>query len=205
MASTFSVETPRELQVLLEAPDDSEAQSLLELFFTPDDTIRVELEEFIEKFACTDKDEQAIINHLFQKKLAVPIQFPDAGDTLTCRPARRLLETWVRQLKITTRLPAELVAAVDTNARGRMKAQIKAALRSTRIDLNGPVCWFLGRLLAKAPAAGNNFLEDLGFCLTILDERPETSALFDFFMAKKRRLLEMLQGRDLFVSSMRLL
>ena len=198
MASTFSIENPRELQALLDAPDDSEAQSLLELLFTPDETIRVDLEEIIEKSACTDKDEQAIINHLFQKKIAVPIQFPGAGDRLTCRPAKHLLETWVRSLKITTRLPAELVATVDQNTRDRLNAQIKAALRSTRVGLAGPVCRFLCRLLEKTPAAGSPFLEDLGLCLAILDEQPETSSLFDLFMTKKRRLLEMLQQAERF-------
>ena len=193
MASTFSIESPPELQALLDDPDDSEAQSLLELLFTPDETTRVELEKIIEKSSCTDKDQQAVINHLFQKKIAAPILFPGTGDTLICRPAKHLLETWVRSLKITARLPAELVAAVDTNTRGRMQAQIKAALRSTRVDLTGPVCRFLVRLLEKAPASGNPFLEDLGLCLSILDEQPAASSLFDLFMAKKRRLLEMLQ------------
>lgn len=198
MASTFSVESPPELQALLDAPDDSEAQSLLELLFTPGETIRVALEEIIEKTSCTDKDEQAVINHLFQKKIAVPIQFPGAGDALICRPAKHLLETWVRSLKITARLPAELVAAVDANTRGRMKAQIKAALRSTRVHLAGPVRRFLCRLLEKAPAAGKPFLEDLGLCLALLDEQPETSSLFDLFMTKKQRLLEMLQQAERF-------
>ncbi len=198
MASTFSIESPQELQALLDAPDDSEAQSLLELLFTPGETIRVELEEIIEKSSCTDKDEQAIINHLFEKRIAVPILFPGPGDTLTCRPAKHLLETWVRSLKITTRLPAEFVAAVDTNTRGRMQAQIKSALRSTRVDLTSPVCRFLCRLLEKTPAAGNPFLEDLGLCLAILDEQPQTSSLFDLFMTKKRRLLEMLQQAERF-------
>ncbi len=198
MASTFSIESPSELQALLDAPDDSEAQSLLELFFTPAETIRVELEEIIEKASCTDKDEQAVIKHLFQKKIAVPIQFPDTGDTLTCRPTECLLETWVRSLKITTQLPAELVAAVNTNTSGRMQAQIKATLRSTRVDLTGPVHRFLCRLLEKAPAAGPPFLKDLELCLAILDEQPETAALFDLFMTKKRRLLEMLQQAERF-------
>ena len=45
MASTFSIENPPELQVLLDSPDDSEAQSLLELLFTPGESIRVALEE----------------------------------------------------------------------------------------------------------------------------------------------------------------
>ncbi len=198
MASTFSIENPLELQALLDTPDDSEAQSLLELLFTPGETIRVDLEEIIEKSSCTDKDEQAIINHLFQKKIAVSIQFPGAGDTLSCRPAKHLIETWVRSLKITTRLPAELVAAVDTNTSNRMKARIKAALRSTRVDLAGSVSRILCRLLETVPADGKPFLEDLGLCLAILDERPEPSSLFDLFMAKKRRLLEMLQQAERF-------
>jgi hypothetical protein len=193
MASTFSIERPQELRDLLADPDDSEAQSLLELLFTPGESMRVDLEEIIEKSSCTDKDEQAIINHLFQKKIAVPFQFPGAGDTLTCRPAKHLLETWVRSLKITTRLPAELVATVDTNTRSRMKAQIKAALRCTRVGLTGSVCRFLCRLLEKAPAAGSPLLEDLELCLAVLDEQPETSSPFDLFMTKKQRLLEMLQ------------
>lgn len=198
LASTFSIENPQELQTLLDAPDDSEAQSLLELLFTPDEATRVELEEIIAKASCTDKDEQAIVNHLFQKKLTVPILFPGMQDTVTCRPAKHLLDTWVRRLKITTRLPAELVAAADKKTRSRMNAQIKAALRSTRVDLTGPTCRFLCRLLEKASAAGCPFLEDLGLCLAIMDEQPKTASLFDLFMAKKRRLLEMLQQAERF-------
>ncbi len=198
MASTFSIESPQELQTLLDAPDESEAQSLLELFFTPGETTRVDLEEIIEKYPCTAEDEQAVIEYLYQNRMEIPIHFPGVAGSLTCHPTKALIETWVRSLKITTRLPANLVSAIAENNQGREISRIKAALRNTRVDLTGPHHAFLCRLLEKPPVTEKPFLDDLALCLSILGEQPEARSPFILFMTKKRRLLEMLQQAERF-------
>ena len=198
MASTFSIERPRDLRELLDDPDDSEAQSLLELLFTPDDTTRVDLEEIIATSSCTVEDQAAIIDHLSHHDIRVPIRFPAAAETPACRATRHLLETWVRNLKITARLPDEIVAVVDRNAPGRIGSRIKAALRHSRTELSRPQGTFLGRLVEKAECGGPLFLKDLDLCLAIFNEQPAASSLYDLFMAKKRRLLTMLQQAEKF-------
>ncbi|MCP3951447.1 MAG: hypothetical protein GY697_04420, partial [Desulfobacterales bacterium] len=105
MASTFSIESPRDLRIVLADPDDSDTQSLLELLFTPDETTRIDLENIIERSSCTDEDEQVVIHDLFHKNIKVPISFPGAEDRLIYNPTRHHLKTWVRGLKITTHLP----------------------------------------------------------------------------------------------------
>ena len=193
MASTFSIQNPRDLSMLLADPDGSEAQSLLELLFTPDEAARVELEEIIAIYPFTDLDEQAIINDLSSKKLSVPIHFPDAPEPLPCSPSKHLLANWIRSLRITAQLPMELVEDINQHASSRLRSQIKSTLRNTRADLSRPVCAFLGRLMEKSTGDGKSFLEDLDICLAILSEQPIVSSLYDLFMSKKRRLLGMLQ------------
>jgi len=192
MASTFSIETPADLRNLLSDPDGSEAQSLIELLFTPDETMRVDLEEIIEKSSCTNEDEAAIINRLFKKKMAVSIQFPGIADAPVCRPSRPLLRRWVQRFRITTLLPAELVAVIDRNFAGRERSQVKAALRNTRVPLSRPLCAFVGRLVEKSDCRGQTFLQNLDLCLAIIGEQPAAASFYDLFMARKRRLRVML-------------
>ena len=198
MASTFFIESPRDLRALLDDPDGSEAQSLLELLFTPDEATRVDLEEIIAKSSCTAEDEAALIDHLSRQEIWVPVRFPAAADTPACRAARHLLETWVRRLNITTRLPAGLAAVVDRNTTGRAGARIKAALRNSRVDLSRAHGTFLGRLVEKSDCDGRLFLKDLDLCLAIFSEQPAAASLYDLFMAKKRRLQVMLQQAQKF-------
>ena len=198
MASTFSIESPRELEMLIRAPDDSEAQSLLELLFSPDKTIQVSLEETIEEQACTGKDERAIIRLLFCKQVKVPIRFPENLGTLTFMPPEHLLETFVLNLKITRRLPVELIDAVRKYAAGSTGSEIKVKLRNTRADLSRPVCSFLCRFFEKVDTAGKEFLFDLDLCLSIISEQPGVLPLFGLFMEKRHNLLLAIQQAERF-------
>ena len=198
MASTFAIESPPDLDLLLGDPEDSDVQTLLELLFSPDENTRVDLEEIIGQTPCTTADEQAIVNDLFQKKLEVPIRFPETAAFLSCSPTRDLLETWVRGLHITVRLPEELAASITDHLSGRFGFQVKAALRISRVELSQTICAFLGRLLAKSELTGQVFLEDLDLCLSVFSKSPDNPSLFDLFMAEKRRLLIMLQQAEKF-------
>lgn len=198
MASTFSIESPRDLRKLLDDADGSESQSLLELLFTPDETTRVDLEAIIANTSCTPGDETAIIDHLFHKRIRVPVHFPDAVDKPTCRATRHLLETWVRSLRITTRLPAELVAIVDQNTAAHDGLRIRSILRNSRGEISRPHTTFLGRLVKKRDCGGKHFWGDLNLCLAIFSEHPAAASLYDLFMAKKRRLMAMLRQAEKF-------
>ena len=198
MASTFSIESPQELAELLSDPGDSESQSLLELLFSPDESSQAGLEEIIEKYGYTGKDEQAIIHRLFRKRVEVPIIFPGDRGTITFIPPENLLETYVLNLRITRKLHPELVDAVHKYAPGNIGAGIKVKLRNTRVDLSRPIRSFLCRFLEKTDSTGKHFLPDLDLCLSVLSEQPGTPSLFDLFMGKKRSLLVALQQAERF-------
>lgn len=193
MASTFSIETPQALGELLARPDDCDSRSLLELLFTPDEAIRVNLEAAIERHPCDDRDQQAIINRLVRKKIAAPIQFQGDPCRMVFNLNEDLVETYVRGLNITVRLPPDLVAAIDTHTADRLNHETKAVLRSARTAWSRPICTFLGKLIEKAAQPGPLFRADLELCLAIFDEQSIALPLFDLFMAKKRGLLVMLQ------------
>ena len=198
MASTFSIESPQELSKLLSDPDDSESQSLLELLFTPNESIQSGLEEMIEKQGYTVKDEQFIIHLLFQKQVETPIRFPGDGGRITFIPPEHLLETYVLNLKITKQLPTELIDAVHKYAAVSIRSGIKVKLRNTRVVLSRPIRSFLCRLFEKTDSTGQHFLPDLDLCLSVLSEQPGTLSLFDLFMGKKRSLLVALQQAERF-------
>jgi hypothetical protein len=198
MASTFSIESPQELAKLLSDPDDSESQSLMELLFTPNESIQSGFEEMIQKQGYTVKDQQSTIRLLFQKQVEAPIRFPGDGGKITFIPPEHLLETYVLNLKITKQLPTELIAAVYKYAAVSIRSAIKVKLRNTRVVLCRSVRSFLCRFLEKTDTAGKHFLTDLDLCLSVLSEQPGTPALFDLFMGKKRSLLVALQQAERF-------
>ena len=193
LASTFSIESPAELGALLADPEDSDAQSLLELLFTPGEAVRADLEPAIEKHNCSAADQERIVTALNRKNLAVPIKFPGQKHTPAVNPTKDLLETYVTGLNLTLRLPEILIAAIDRKLAARKGAHIKAVLRHAPLELTNPICSFLVRLVERPRGSGETIQTDLDFCLAIFAEKPPGEHLFDLFMAKKRRLLHQLQ------------
>ena len=198
MASTYAVETPRELETLLSDPDDSELQPLLALFFSPDETTQMELEEIIEKKRYTALDEQVVIDLVAAKQVRVPLRFPEHADNIVLSPSQHLLETYVSNLKITRSLPAKLLGVIHESTGNRLANAIKVKLRNARVELSQPACAFLGRLVTETGTTRKEFLPDLDLCLALFSENPETLSLFDLFMGKKRRLLTALQQAERF-------
>jgi len=192
-ASTFSIESPAELGALLATPEDSDAQSLLELLFTPDEAVRADLETVIEKHHCSTEDQEHIVNALSRKNLLVPIMFPGQAEDLSFSLTKDLLQTYVHGLNITLRLPNLLVETIDRELAQRAGAQIKAILRHAPVELTDSICSFLVRLMERSSYSIELLQADLELCLAIFAEQPAAEHLFDLFMTKKRRLLHQLQ------------
>jgi len=193
LSSTFSIETPAELGVLLDDPEDADARSLLELLFAPDEADRAQLETVIEKHRCSAEDRDRIVAALNRKNLAVPIKFPGQEDTLAVNLTRDLLETYVHGLNITLQLPTPLIDAIEREVAPREGARIKAILRHAPLELTDPICSFFVKLVECSDRSAESILADLELCLAIFAEQPAVEHLFDLFMAKKRRLLQQLQ------------
>jgi len=193
LSSTFSIESPAELGALLKEPDISDAQSLLELLFTPDEAARTDLEMVIEKHSCSAEDQQRIVAALNRKNLAVPINFSEQEGALLVGLTKDLLETYVRGLNITVRLPTLLIEAIERKMVPQAGARIKAILRHAPLELTDPICSFFVKLVECSNRSAESIQADLELCLAIFAEQPAVKHLFDLFMAKKRRLLQQLQ------------
>ena len=192
-SSTFSIESPAELAALLAEPEDSEAQSLLELLFTPDQAVRVDLEAVIEKHRCTAGDKKRLVANLDRKSLTVPIKFSEQEDAPCVNPTKDLLETYVDGLNITLQLPPRLVKAIDLRLTRRERAMVKAVLRHAPLKLTDQVSSFFVKLLEGSNRSGKSIKADIELCLAIFAEQPTVEHLFGLFMTKKRRLLQQLQ------------
>lgn len=193
LSSTFSIECPAELGALLDEPENSDAQSLLELLFTPDEAVRTDLETVIEKQRCAIEDKQRIVAVLDQKNLVVPITFPEHEDVLFFKLTQDLLAIYVHGLNITLRLPARLIETIDRKFTCRQSAMIKAALRHAPLELSDPIDSFFVQLVKRSNRSAKSIQTDIELCLAIFAERPAAGNLFNLFMAKKRRLLQQLQ------------
>jgi len=193
LSSTFSIESPAELSPLLDEPDISDAQSLLELLFTPDEAARTDLETVIEKHRCSAEDQQRLVTALSRKNLAVPIKFPEQEEAPLINLTKDLLETYVQGLKITVRLPEILIEAINRKLARRERAVIKAVLRHAPLELTDPISTFFVRLIERSNRSAKSLRADLELCLAVFAEQPAVEQLFGLFMAKKRRLLQQLQ------------
>lgn len=192
-ASTFSIESPAELGALLATPEDSDAQSLLELLFTPDEAVRADLETVIEKYHCSAEDQERIVNTLNRKNLVVPIKFPGQAEALSFSLTKDLLQTYVYGLNITLRLPTLLIEAIERKMAPREGARIKAILRHAPLELTDPISSFFVNLVERSNRSESPVQADLELCLAIFAEQPPGEHLFALLMAKKRRLLHQLQ------------
>jgi hypothetical protein len=167
--STFSNPSDDELAVILADDSNPERDCLLELLFSPDESVRLELEEFLAGHPSEAVDAGRVAEILCRPTLAVAFGRPGGGGlAVAMTPA--LAFRFVRQLKIDRPIPPPIAAAIDSRTTGTDRLRLRVLARSARFDFSPAKLEFLCRLIAQADLRDEAGCDCFAFALELLAE-----------------------------------
>jgi hypothetical protein len=140
-----------------------EKESLLELLFFPDEAIQLQLEDLLERCNFQKKDEEAVWNYLYRRRLRIGFRFPDSRGPFELDLPPTAARRFIERLNISRQLPKGLAVAVDKYVGAEYKGRIKVKLRNARLALTENGVQFLADVFEKMDAESDPNFECLEF------------------------------------------
>jgi len=167
--STFSNPSINELEEVINDENNCERDSLVELFFFPDESVQIELEEFLEKEDFKKKDEEKVLSYILNKKVVTTILFPESKDSLKFFAPKSSAIQFISRLNISKKLNKTLLKAIDKFVSDKRKIPVKVRLRNAMAVFAGNKIKFLRSFFEKLKVEENYFFKCLDFMLDFFD------------------------------------
>jgi hypothetical protein len=196
--STFSDPSAAELAVILGTDADSERDSLLELLFSPDDPVRLEIEGFLATMGPPGLDEDRAVELLCRPALSAAFRLPGDRGVVDVPVTPRLARRFVRSLHINRRIPESVAAALELRLTGPARLRLRVLLRGARFDFNPYKTEFLCRLIDRLGLAEDGGWASWEFALELLAGVDPATDICQALEERKRLLIKALHhGRQL--------
>jgi hypothetical protein len=182
MEATFGTD---QLQEVLTGDSDSETDSLLELIFYPDNTLRTRYETRWGQVAFSPADQQATAARLTAEPLIAALKLPGQEALLHIAAPSFALETLVQRLNITWQPAAALDQALQHQLGREQRTGIRVLLRHAPVPWREGQVQLAARYLRRMPAGANDFTPCLRFLLSLLSELTDNQDPYDFLASKK--------------------
>ena len=190
--STFSYPTSDQIEAVLNDPDHSERDTLVELIFFPDEFMRLRIESLLERFRYEDRDVEEIIHLLERRKPSAHIRIRDDGSPIRIPLPPEAVKPLIRRLRITIQLPEKIINLIDRKLPDHHGRAVKVQLRCARIPFNDSRCNFIADFL-QAFARDDALFECFEFVLQFLEENAETDDYYSALVCKRRSLVRNLK------------
>ncbi|RJP74988.1 MAG: hypothetical protein C4522_21990 [Desulfobacteraceae bacterium] len=191
MEVTFGEASPEILMAVSRDQENCEKDALLELVFFPDESCRIQLEDFLIKARITDPER--VVQHLEHMIGHVEIRFPHDTGTVDVVFTRNLAEKFVSRLRVWKHPDPELEQAVRENVQPEQIGPILVRLRDADFPASSHVIRFFCRFFAKMDTRERDFLQDVDFLLRFSSTLHGTLDIFKALMERKRRCLEAIE------------
>lgn len=196
--STFSDPSAAALAVILGADADSERDSLLELLFSPDESIQIELEDLLATKGPLDLNEDRVVELLCRPAPSVAFRLPGNSGVVNVAVTLLLARRFVHQLNIDRSVPEPLAAAVQARLTGRDRLRLRVLLRGARFDFSPSKIDFLRRLIGRLGFADDGGWESFAFALEMLAGVDAAADICHVLEERKQLLVRALHlGRQL--------
>lgn len=187
--STFSHPSAAELAAILADEAAPERDSLLELLFSPDEDLQIEVEDLLDDRPETGPPPEAVAARLAAAPLAVPFRFPDGRGRLEAPLTQALARRLVLGLRIDRTLPAAVAAVVHTDVAGPCRRRLRVMLRNSRFDC-GPVHEeFLCALIPNLDVGDDDGRDCFAFALELLSDLGDPPDIRAALAARKKWLI----------------
>jgi len=189
---TFSHPSAAELEAILKDDASVERDSLLELLFSPDEALQVELENLLALPHRTSPDAQEVAARLAMTLLPVIFRFPDGRGELQVVLTPQLARRLTSGLRIGRNLPAPAVDVIDVNLSGRARQRLRVMIRNARFDFTPSKTEFLRNLIPRLDVQDDDGRNCFAFALELLAERGEPEDIFAKLVARRKWLTKAL-------------
>jgi len=189
---TFSDPSAAEVEAILKDEASVERDSLLELLFSPDEALQVELENLLALPHRTSPDAQEVAARLTMAPLPVIFRFPDGRGELQVALTPPLARRLTSGLRIGRNLPAPAVDAIDVNFSGRTRQRLRVMIRNARFDFTPAKTEFLCALIPRLDVQDDDGRECFAFAMELLAERGEPEDIYSTLVARRKWLAKAL-------------
>ena len=191
--STFSDPSAAELAAILGTDADSERDSLLELLFSPDESIQLELEEcLVTKGSRGLNEEGRVVERICRPPLTAAFRLPENRGVVNVAVTPRLARRFVYQLKIDRLIPESVAADIESRLTGRDRLRLRVLLRGARFDFSPSNTDFLCRLIGQLGFADDGGWESFAFALEILAGADSAADIYRLLEERKKLLVKAL-------------
>ncbi len=189
--STFSNPSVQELRRILSDPSNCEADTVFELIFYPDLPLQEKIEPILTSGNYNEKDIEPAVRYLSQKKITVPVTFPDQRGTLSLQPTDSIIRQLLVRLNITQQLDPRLSEALSRYVTDTTEnLRIRVMLRNCRTKFSDSICDFLCACFKKMYAASPLFWSVFRFLLNFLDYADPKADIYSCLMEEKKAVLQ---------------
>jgi len=174
--STFSNPSATEIEKILTGESDFENETLLKLILSPDESIQILLEEFLEEADIREEDVGRITGYLSAREIQSKIIFPDDRGTIKIPVPPVVLSEFVDHLNMHRKLHGKLAEAVKFIGCGRSRTLAKVKIRNARKEFAGKrlefLCLFFEKMGSEEESMFNECLES-AIGILAADERSD--------------------------------
>jgi hypothetical protein len=213
--STFSNPSISEFADIIVDESNLERESLMELIFSPDESIQVHLENSFIAGNFEKYDEKKIIDLIRTKKINTHIVFPDSRGELNIKIPDEAIATFVSKLNIHWKPDARVMASLDQmadqylNKRNDplkkqraedLKAEVTVRMRNKNVDHSKINTEVLCLFLEKADMEDSYFFNCLDFILDMASGLTDNEDGYKTLSQQKLQYCELIRKREEFDS-----
>ncbi len=195
--STFSNPSAEDFSRILSDPANCETETVFELIFYPDTQQQEKVESILKANNYSLDDIESATRYLLQKKITVPITFPDQRGVLTVRPPDSSIRQFMIRLNITKQIAQRLdetLSRVVTDESRNLR--IRVMLRNCRTQFSDPICNFLCLCIEKMYTESKYFWHAFTFLLNFFEYTDPAKDVYFSLIGEKIKLLNNIEQAE---------
>lgn len=183
--STFSNPTLKELQEIIRDDTHPDGETLIELLFFPDESVKIQIEGLLENEPLAPEAEETLIAAVRAAQETVNFCF-DTGEILSVPTSESAIRRFISRLNLFRVLEPGITAAIDQYVdEPHLNATVKVRLRSRIKTLQDDKIAFLCRFFEKISSRNRLFLKSLDFIIYFLNELKQRADIYDELIHRK--------------------
>jgi len=210
--STFLNPTIREFGDIFTDELNLERESLIELIFSPDESMQVKLEDSLSDKVFEKNDEKQITGLLCLKSLSTHIIFPSGRGKLKVNVPEEAITSFVSKLNIQWKPAAQIVITLnqitdhhlkksdDVSQDQRIdhvKVLLMVRMRNKRVDHSGKTIKILCLFLEKADIEDTSFFNCIDYLLDMTDGLTDDD-IYETLSQRKQQYCETIRKKEEF-------
>jgi hypothetical protein len=165
--------------------EGSEAASIMELLFYPDQQDRLAFEELWGGQSFSQIQADALVEAVVRRPISTLIRLHPAAPAMSLQVPEYAVQSFIERLRLTWQPTPRLHEILNRALQGARLVQVRSRLRHCRWDWHEGRLDFLEQFLNRISAEADDFGACLDFLLDILSQFEPSQSPFDFLIAKK--------------------